>query len=71
MAHEEQRACVMGYVKGDRMSVGNIIWLVVFIVVALWLIGLVTRVAGGLIHLLLIVALILIVYNLVTGRRAM
>ena len=53
------------------MSVGNIIWLVVFIVVALWLIGLVTRVAGGLIHLLLIVALVLIVYNLVTVRRAM
>jgi hypothetical protein len=71
MAHEEQPAWVVGYVKGDRMSVGNIIWLVVFIVVALWLIGLVTRVAGGLIHLLLIVALILIVYNLVTGRRAM
>lgn len=71
MAPEEQCACVMGYVKGDRMSVGNIIWLVVFIVVALWLIGLITRVAGGLIHLLLIVALILIVYNLVMGRRAM
>ena len=71
MARGKQRACVMGYVKGDRMSVGNIIWLVVFIVVALWLIGLITRVAGGLIHLLLIVALILIVYNLVMGRRAM
>ena len=71
MAREEQCACVVGYVKGDRMSVGNIIWLVVFIVVALWLIGLITRVAGGLIHLLLIVALILIVYNLVMGRRAM
>ena len=71
MAREEQRTCVVGYVKGDRMSVGNIIWLVVFIVVALWLIGLITRVAGGLIHLLLIVALILIVYNLVMGRRAM
>ncbi len=70
MAHDEQRACVVGYVKGDRMSVGNIIWLVVFIVVALWLIGLITRVAGGLIHLLLIVALILIVYNLITGRRS-
>ena len=52
------------------MSVGNIIWLVVFIIVALWLIGFITRVAGGLIHLLLIIALVLIVYNLITGRRA-
>ena len=55
---------------GDGRSVGNIIWLVVLAIVVLWLIGFITRVAGGLIHLLLIVALVLIVYNLITGRRA-
>ena len=52
------------------MSLANIIWLIVVVVVVLWLLGLVTRIAGGFIHLLLIVALILIVYNLITGRRA-
>jgi hypothetical protein len=38
-------------------------------VLILWLLGwLVFEVAGGLIHLLLVVALIVIVYRLVTGR---
>ena len=41
----------------------------VVIVLILWLLGwLVFEVAGGLIHLLLVVALIVIVYRLVTGR---
>lgn len=52
------------------MSLANIIWLIVVVVVALWLFGFVANVAGGLVHLLLVVALILIVYNLITGRRA-
>ena len=51
------------------MSLTNILWLVVVVIVALWLIGLVAKVAGNLIHLLLIVALLVLVYNLLTGRR--
>ena len=51
------------------MSLANILWLVVVVIVALWLIGLVAKVAGNLIHLLLIVALLVLVYNLLTGRR--
>ncbi len=52
------------------MALGNILWLVVVVVVGLWLVGLVTRVAGNLIHLLLLVALAVLVYNLVAGRRS-
>ncbi len=52
------------------MSLANILWLVVGIIVVIWLVGLLTRVAGNLIHLLLIVALIVIVYNLIAGRSA-
>ena len=45
------------------------LWTLVVIVLILWLLGwLVFEVAGGLIHLLLVVALIVIVYRLVTGR---
>lgn len=45
-------------------------WLLVVVVLILWLLGwLVFEIAGGLIHLLLVVALIVIVYRLVTGRR--
>ncbi len=46
------------------------LWLLVVVVLILWLLGwLVFEIAGGLIHLLLVVALIVIVYRLVTGRR--
>lgn len=51
------------------MSLGNILWLVVGVVIVLWLIGLVGGIGGSLIHTLLVIALIVVVINLVTGRR--
>lgn len=36
----------------------------------LWLLGFIGHVGGGLIHLLLVVALIVFIYNLVVGRRS-
>jgi uncharacterized protein DUF5670 len=45
-------------------------WLAAILVIA-WLLGWgVFHVAGGLIHLLLVVALVVFVFNLVSGRRA-
>jgi hypothetical protein len=42
------------------------------ILIILWALGLVTSYTmGGLIHLLLLIALIVIVVNLVSGRRAL
>lgn len=42
------------------------------ILLVLWLLGLVTSVTmGGLIHILLVVALVMIVLNLISGRRAL
>jgi hypothetical protein len=51
------------------MSLANILWTVLVIVVVLWLLGFVLNVGGGLIHVLLIVAVIIVLYNLLTGRR--
>lgn len=48
----------------------RIIWIIIAIVLAIWLVGLITDIAGGFIHLLLILVVALIIYNLVTGRRA-
>lgn len=46
------------------------LWTIAVIILILWLLGfLVFEAAGGLIHLLLVIALIVIVYQLVTGRR--
>lgn len=46
----------------------NLIWGVVGILIILWLLGFSIHIGGGLIHLLLVLALIGIVYNLFTGR---
>ena len=46
------------------------LWTIAVILLVLWLLGFfVFPVAGGLIHLLLVIAVIVIVYRLVTGRR--
>ena len=45
-------------------------WWIVVILIVLWALGLVTgSTFGGLIHALLVIALIVVVFNLVTGRR--
>jgi len=37
--------------------------------VVLWLLGFIGHVGGGLIHILLVIAAIILVYNLIAGRR--
>jgi hypothetical protein len=46
----------------------NLVWSVAVILVILWALGLSASIGGGLIHLLLVLAVIAIVYNLLTGR---
>jgi len=46
------------------------LWTILVILLVLWLLGLLTHVGGGLIHLLLVVAVIVLIINLLTGRRA-
>lgn len=45
------------------------LWTIIAVLFVLWLIGLIAHIGGGLIHLLLVVALIVFVINLLTGRR--
>ncbi|MGA2889619.1 MAG: lmo0937 family membrane protein [Terracidiphilus sp.] len=46
------------------------LWIVFAIILILWLLGFSLHIAGSLIHLLLVVALIVLVINLLTGRRS-
>ncbi len=46
------------------------LWTIFVVLLVLWLLGFSLHVAGGLIHLLLVVALVVLVINLVSGRRA-
>ena len=45
------------------------LWTIFAVLLILWLLGFSLHVAGGLIHLLLVVALVVLVINLVSGRR--
>jgi uncharacterized protein DUF5670 len=45
------------------------LWTILIVLLILWLLGFSLHIAGGLIHLLLVVALVLLVINLVSGRR--
>ncbi len=47
------------------------LWTIVVILLVLWLLGLLANIGGGLIHLLLVIALIVLVVNLLQGRRAL
>jgi hypothetical protein len=46
------------------------LWTIFVVLLALWVLGFATNVAGGLIHLLLVIALAVLVINLLSGRRA-
>jgi hypothetical protein len=45
------------------------LWTIAIILIILWLLGFFVVNVGGIIHLLLVIALVVIVYRLVTGRR--
>jgi hypothetical protein len=45
------------------------LWTIVVLLLILWLLGFTLHVAGGLIHILLVIALVVIVIRLLSGRR--
>jgi hypothetical protein len=50
----------------------KMLWTLVVILLVLWLLGLVTSYTmGGVIHVLLVIAVVVIVVNLIQGRRAL
>jgi hypothetical protein len=49
---------------------GGVLWGIITLLFVLWVIGFAVHFAGGLIHLLLVAALVLLIVNLLSGRRA-
>lgn len=47
------------------------LWTILVIFLVLWLLGFSLHVGGGLIHILLVVAVIVLIFNLVSGRRGL
>ena len=46
------------------------LWTIVALLMILWLLGFGFSIGGSLIHLLLVVAVVVFVFNLIAGRRA-
>lgn len=45
------------------------LWTILVVLLILWLLGFSFHIGGGLIHLLLVIALMVLIFNLITGRR--
>jgi hypothetical protein len=46
------------------------LWTIFVVVLVLWLLGFTLHIAGGFIHLLLVLAVIILIFNLISGRRS-
>ena len=47
----------------------NMLWTIIVILGILWLLGFSFHVGGALIHLLLVIAVVVLIFNLLSGRR--
>lgn len=54
----------------EKVVMGGILWGIIVILFVLWLLGFALHFGGGLIHLVLVIAVVLIVVNLLMGRGA-
>lgn len=48
---------------------GKFIWALIGLLILFWIIGLVAKIGGAIIHFLLVIAVILLVINLIFGRK--
>jgi Family of unknown function (DUF5670) len=62
--------CAPGLVRLQKERGGSMLWTIFVILLVLWLLGFSLHIAGSLIHLLLVVALVVLIVNLFTGRRS-
>ena len=52
----------------DKFKETNVLWTILVVLLILCLLGFSLHIAGGLIHLLLLVAVVVLVINLLSGR---
>jgi K+-transporting ATPase A subunit len=57
-----------GDARSNRRS--TVLWTIIVILLVLWLLGLIGSIGGGFIHLLLVLAIVVFVAQLLTGRRS-
>jgi len=45
------------------------LWTIFVVLVVLWLLGFTLHIGGGLIHILIVIAVVVLIFNLISGRR--
>ena len=48
----------------------GLLWTIIVILFVIWLLGFLLHFGGSLIHIIIVIAVILLIYNLLTGRGA-
>jgi hypothetical protein len=70
---ERRAGAHRGTIRANRPRqeayMGNLLWLIILILVIMWLGGFAFHVGGSLIHLLIVVAVIILIVQLLSGRR--
>lgn len=56
-------------VANEKKAGGKMFWAIAIVLIILWLAGLLAHIGGPVVHILLIIALGLIIYRLVKGKR--
>jgi hypothetical protein len=47
------------------------LWTIFVVLLILWILGFSFHIAGSLIHILLVIAVVVLIFNLISGRRAL
>ena len=47
------------------------LWTIFVILLILWLLGFTLHIGGGLIHILIVIAVVVLIINLISGRRGL
>ena len=47
------------------------LWTIFVILVVLWLLGFTLHIGGALIHILIVIAVVVLIFNLISGRRGL
>jgi hypothetical protein len=60
----------LGSGRGDDIEEGKMLWTIVMILLVLWVLGLVSSYTmGGLIHVLLVIAIVVVLLRVIRGRK--
>jgi hypothetical protein len=46
-----------------------VLWTIIVVLFILWILGFSLHIGGGLIHIILVIAVIILIFNLLSGRR--